>query len=87
MFFVTRGIVQPAVSPFPMHSFLDRDARKFYILLELGSMDLAQVIRKKRDHGCYSLWMRTLWYDMLVAVKVCVCVADRTISFAASCPL
>ena len=70
-----------------MHSFLDRDARKFYILLELGSMDLAQVIRKKRDHGCYSLWMRTLWYDMLVAVKVCVCVADRTISFAASCPL
>lgn len=67
-----------------MPSFLDRDAGKFYILLELGSMDLTQVIKKKREHGCYSLWMRTLWYDMLLAVKVCLCVTHRAVPSVAS---
>ena len=77
-----RTCAPPPPPPLTLPSFLDRDASKFYILLELGSMDLTQVIRKKREHGCWSLWMRTLWYDMLLAVKVsvcvcvCVCIAD-----------
>jgi serine/threonine-protein kinase TTK/MPS1 len=52
--------------------FLDKASQMCYILLELGTLDLSQVIKgilKEEDLNSHRINCRKLWLDMVMAVK------------------